>query len=87
MVDVLLHILVAAAMMAPLFFISPPLLMVVIWVVVVCLIWVGREMLQARSKYRRWWWIGDWHAWKIVEAVAPCITALTCAVAVVWRLI
>lgn len=86
MIDVLLHILGAAIMMAVVFLDSTPLTAGWLWAVLVSAFWFVRELEQDRQKHGRWD-ITVWSGWKLAEAIAPCVTALGCAVgATVLRL-
>ena len=81
MIDVALHILGAALMMGVVFLRSTPLPIAFPWAAAVCLFWFGREWLQSSAP------VTDWSGWKLAEAIAPCVTALICAIGVtVWRL-
>ena len=87
MTDVLLHIVGALLMMAPIALASTPWPIALPWAFAVSLFWFGRELLQARTKAGRWQSPAEWGAWKLAEAVAPCLTAFLFAGAVtVWRL-
>ena len=80
MLDIALHILGAAIMMVPTGLSSTPLWLAFPWAFFVALFWFLREWGQKGT-------LKGWGTQKIIEAAAPAVTALACAIGItVWRL-